>query len=39
MMFSLSGPEMYMYGRIVYTIVYAGINFLKSKTKEDEQSK
>jgi hypothetical protein len=28
MMFSLSGPEMYMYGRIVYTIVYAGINFI-----------
>jgi len=28
-MFSLSGPEMYMYGRIVYTIVYAGVNFIK----------
>ena len=28
-MFSLSGPEMYMYGRIVYTIVYAGINLIK----------
>jgi len=28
-MFSLSGPEMYMYGRIVYTIAYAGINLIK----------
>jgi len=25
MNFSLSGPEMYMYGQIVFAIVYAGI--------------
>ena len=28
MNFSLNGPEMYLYGRIVFTIVYAGINFI-----------
>jgi len=28
MNFSLSGPEMYMYGQIVFAIVYAGINFI-----------
>lgn len=28
MNFSLSGPEMYIYGRIAFTIVYAGINFI-----------
>jgi len=29
MKFSLSGPEIYMYGGIIFAIVYAGINHLK----------
>lgn len=28
MKFSLIGPEIYIYGRIAYAIVYAGINFI-----------
>ena len=28
MKFSLTGPEMYMYGQIVFAIVYAGINLI-----------
>ena len=28
MMFSLIGPEIYIYGRIAFAIVYAGINFI-----------
>tara|TARA_R110000803_G_scaffold128115_2_gene195515 strand:+ start:1078 stop:1182 length:105 start_codon:yes stop_codon:yes gene_type:complete len=29
MNFSLIGPEIYIYGRMAFTIVYAGINLIK----------